>query len=298
METQTDSRRDIPSTGIGGHIKGIYAISDIYPELNRIRKFGLDCGVSTGWASLDHCYKVKKGMVSIVTGIPQSGKSEFLDALLVNLALMHKWKFAIFSPENYPLSLHAIKLAEKYVGKQFKNNLFPALSMTEAQITDSLVFIGDHFKWIYPEDEFISLELILQMAFTIQNEYGLDGLIIDPWNEIEHDRNGKSETDYISECLTKLRRFARKFNIHTWLVAHPQKMVKDRDGKYSVPTPYDISGSAHWRNKADFCICAHREDLTKDEVDVYVQKVKFKHLGKIGKVHFSYEWTTGRFKEE
>jgi twinkle protein len=141
------------------------------------------------------------------------------------------------------------------------------------------------------------LELILEKAEIIQEDTGLDGLVIDPWNELEHDRNGKSETDYISECLTKLRRFTRRTQIHTWLIAHPQKMLKNKEGKYDVPTPYDISGSAHWRNKADFCICVHRDNLTVNEIDVYIQKVKFKHLGKIGRVHFDYEWTTGRFKE-
>jgi hypothetical protein len=111
-------------------IDGIYRISDIYGELKHIRVKGLDTGVVTGWQSLDEYYKVKKGMVSIVTGIPQSGKSEFIDALIVNLAECHSWKFAIFSPENFPLSLHAIKIAEKHIGKQFQNNLFGYVKRT------------------------------------------------------------------------------------------------------------------------------------------------------------------------
>jgi twinkle protein len=292
----SDGKGEVRSASAGSTINGIYRVSDIQEELHQIRLQGLDTGVATGWNNLDDLYKVKKGMMTIITGIPQSGKSEFLDALLVNLAELQGWKFAVFSPENYPISLHVIKLAEKHIGKQFMNRLFPTLAMNLMQTETAINFVGNHFTWMYPDyTEKINLDLILAKTSIILEQYGIDGLIIDPWNELEHDRNGKSETDYISECLTKLRRFTREHNIKTWLVAHPQKMIKNKDGKYDVPTPYDISGSAHWRNKADFCICVHRENLTVDEVDVYVQKVKFKHLGKIGKAHFEYDWKSGRF---
>lgn len=279
-------------------IDGIFRTSDIMEELHCIRTKGLDTGESTGWAVLDRLYRVKKGMMTIVTGIPQSGKSEFLDALILNLSMMKDWKFALFSPENFPISLHVIKLAEKFKGKEFKNPLFPSLQMSEKDVQEAVEFIGDHFTWIYPDEkEVVSLDLVLQKAEIIKMQSGLDGLVIDPWNELEFNRQGKSETDYISECLTKLRRYTRKHQIKTWLVAHPQKMLKNKDGRYDVPNPYDISGSAHWRNKADFCICAHRDNLTIDEVDIYVQKVKFKHLGKLGKAHFLYDWKSGRFQD-
>lgn len=44
-------------------------------------------GISTGWKNLDPFYKVIPGEVTIVTGVPNSGKSEFIDALMVNLSL-------------------------------------------------------------------------------------------------------------------------------------------------------------------------------------------------------------------
>ena len=297
MPEDSDSPGNIQSKGTSCSIDGIFRVADLTEELVRIKHNGLDCGVSTGWASLDNHYKVKKGMMTIVSGIPQSGKSEFIDALILNLAMMNDWKFAIFSPENYPISLHIIKLIEKMKNKQF-NGKFSAWNMNDAEAHDAINFVGDHFTWIYPDEtEKINLELILSKADIIRQQSGLDGLVIDPWNELEHDRNGKSETDYISECLTKLRRFTRKYNIKSWLVAHPQKLTKNKDGKYDVPNPYDISGSSHWRNKADFILCAHRENLQLDNMDLYIQKVKFKHLGKIGMTHFDYDWKSGRFKE-
>lgn len=224
-------------------LDGIYRVTDLMDELHKIKLHGLETGASTGWKNLDEFYRVKKGMMSIVTGIPQCGKSEFIDALLVNLAQLQNWSFAIFSPENYPISLHVIKLMEKFIGKKFKDDRYAYLSMNEEQMVSGIDFIGEHFTWIYPDyTEKINLDLILGKTEIILKQSGIEGLVIDPWNELEHDRNGKSETDYISECLTKLRRFTRKHNIKTWLVAHPQKMIKNKDGKYDVPNPYDISG--------------------------------------------------------
>ena len=279
-------------------LSGIFRVADIIDDLRDIYKSGLDQGESTGWLKFDSLYRIKKGMMTVVTGIPSSGKSEFVDALATNLAIVKRWKFAVFSPENYPISLHVIKIAEKFIGKQYKSQ-FEQLSMNRGEIKDAIAFCGDHFTWIYPDDERekVNLETILRKTSVIIEQTGLDGLIIDPWNEIESDRNGKSETDYISECLTKIRRFARKHSIHIWIIAHPQKMQKNKFGSYDPPTPYDISGSAHWRNKADFCICVHRANLLENKVDVYLQKVKFKHLGKPGSFQFNYDWMSGRFSE-
>ena len=60
------------------------------------------------------CVQVVPGELTIVTGLPNSGKSEWLDALAVNLAEKHQWKFALCSLEN-TLVEHARKLMEKHI---------------------------------------------------------------------------------------------------------------------------------------------------------------------------------------
>jgi twinkle protein len=123
--------------------------------------------------------------------------------------------------------------------------------------------------------------------------------VVDPWNELDHQRPaGLTETEYISQSLTKIRYFARKHGVHVWVVAHPAKLEKDGKGNYPVVRPYDISGSAHWYNKADNCISVWRNlQETKDPVQVHVQKIRFKSIGRIGRVLFDYDITTGRYKE-
>lgn len=64
-----------------------------------------------------------------------------------------------------------------------------------------------------------------------------------------------SETEYVSQMLTKIKRFAQHHDVHVWFVAHPRQM---RDWKGQPPTMYDISGSAHFINKADNGVVIHR----------------------------------------
>ena len=127
---------------------------------------------------------------------------------------------------------------------------------------------------------------------------GIDGLIIDPWNELEMIlRAGETETDYICRSLTNIRRFSRKNNIATFVVAHPAKMFKPQGkDKYDVPTLYNIAGSAHWYNKADNGITIYR-NFDADEIEVHIQKVKFSVHGKIGVVEMKYDNTNGRYCE-
>jgi len=73
-------------------------------------------------------------------------------------------------------------------------------------------------------------------------------------------------------------------------------MDKDRKDEYRVPTPYDIAGSAHWRNKADNAITVYR-NFDSDVVDIHIQKIRFKEIGKVGLAQLRYEFSTGRYKE-
>ena len=86
--------------------------------------------------------------------------------------------------------------------------------------------------------------------------------------------------------------------MHVVIVAHPTKLRKDKNGSYPVPTPYDISGSAHWRNKADNAISVYRPNMTdyKDpSFEIHVQKIRFIEVGRVGKADLRYDYITGRY---
>lgn len=278
--------------------------TDLAQNLTRLYQHGLPRGCSTGFVSLDEHYTVAQGQWTLVTGIPGHGKSEFVDAMLVNLAASG-WRFVIFSPENQPHELHIAKLLEKFHGKPFGHG--PTQRMEPFEIAAGSAFIDEHFKLLRCNKEFVDMpspSLVIDAAAR-EIQAWLDegmgnkfGLVIDPWNEMDHGRpQAMSETEYISQTLSMVRQFARDWNIHVWLVAHPKQLQKDRDGKINPPRPYDISGSAHWYNKADNILTVFRNPMEQGPVQIHVQKIRFKHVGKPGLVELGYDRVSGRYND-
>lgn len=280
---------------------------DMRDELHALWLAGLPSGTKTGWPSVDKLYTVAPGQLTIITGWPSSGKSEWLDALLLNLA-RQAWRFAIFSPENKPESIHAAKFLEKFLGKPFGHG--PTERMTMDEALEAATELADAFavltRSITAQRELFSPEQILVSA---ENYFGTHGwwrkkenplgLVIDPWNELEHLRPREySETEYVSATLSMIRAWARDNSVHVWIVAHPQKLKRE-DGRLPIPTPDTISGSQHWWNKADNCITVFRNfDQNPQDVDIYVQKVRFKHIGHQGRATLIYDRITGRYHEK
>lgn len=265
-------------------------------KLYKVYEEGLRRGESTGWKTLDEYYTVREGEWTVVNGIPGSGKTEFLDNLMVNLSL-RGWKFGVFSAENLPHERHLISLVEKYLGMPFTKGR--NLRASSEQVEVALNYLKERFFFIAPDEKRMTLNRILEIAEEIHRKHNIKGLLIDPWNELDHSRaNNFSETEFISECLTKARRFAREKKLHLWIVAHPTKLQKDKEGNYPVPTPYDISGSAHWRNKADNALSIWRDITNPSEpTQINIQKIRFREVGKIGKVGLRYDVITGRYNE-
>jgi len=287
-----DSARPYP-------VVGIFEVADFAISIDRMYEKGLPPGAKPGWPSLNKLITFQPGQWTAVTGIPGHGKSELIDAILVNLAESLGWNFGIFSPENQPLELHFQKLAEKRIGKPF----FGPQRMSRQELETAKAWIGERFTFVLPESDGLTLDSVLNLARLTVRRKGVRGIVLDPWNELDHSRPGSlSETEYISASLTKIRRFARENGVHVWLVAHPAKLRKEKNDRgemvYPVPTPYDISGSAHWRNKADNCLTVYREVTgDNDLVQVHVQKVRFKHCGKPGVTELRYDRLTGRYDE-
>jgi twinkle protein len=281
---------------------------DLRASIERLWDQGLPAGDSTGWRSMDKHYTALPGQMTILTGWPGSGKSEWLDAVLLNLA-RQGWRFAIFSPENRPEELHVAKFLEKFMGKPFGAG--PTARMTKDEAIEAATEIADWFGFMkisrnanremFPPDVVINAaELYFRLRGEWRQKGGKIGVVIDPWNELEHLRpQHYSETEYISATLSMIRSWARENSVHVWLVAHPQKLRRLEDGKLPVPTPDTISGSQHWWNKADNCITVWREfgDPPSEKVEIHVQKIRFKHVGRPGVVPLMYDRITGRYNE-
>ena len=269
-------------------LEGVFSVSDFESSLDAIFEYGLQKGVTVGHENFDKLISFETKRLCIVTGIPGSGKSEFIDEITERLNMRYGWRWAYFSPENAPLAYHASKLIEKFTGKHFSQR---TLSMPEyRQVKQKL---EQDFFFIAPAADY-KVDSILERAKFLVRRKGIKGLVIDPYNRLENEAGGRSETQYISGLLDKLTNFAQQNDILVVLMAHPTKMSKNKEGQIEVPTLYDISGSANFYNKADFGLVVHR-DRIQNIVEVRVQKVKFRHLGEVGTAYFKYNLNNGRY---
>ena len=274
-------------------IEGVKLVKEFKDEILNLYNNGHDRGATLGYESFDKTLQFKEGMFTVITGIPTHGKSNFLEQIAILLAVKYGWKFAIFSPEHYPKQVHFGRLAKILVGKPFFKGYNER--MTQKQLERAMKFIGDHFYFIHPNDDEFTLDNILDITRGLVLRYGVKSLLIDPWNMLEHTDDS---TAYVGSQLNKVNKFKQRYDIHIFIVAHTTKMYKQQ-GKtqLDVPNLYSISGSSNWYNKSDNGITVYR-NFERDDVEVYVQKVKFEHLGNIGYTIFKFNKMNARYYEE
>ena len=280
----------IATTPIPYPVSGLYDASHFFEELDDIYEQGIGKGVSTGYPEVDELYTIVEGQLSVVTGHPSSGKSEFIDQIMINIAKEKGWKFGICSFENEP-RIHISKLISKYLRKPFFDGATER--MTPADLAVGKKFVQEHFSFLYQADGSLSsLDSIIERMKVAVMRYGVRGIIIDPYNYIARDPN-TSETDWISDMLTKLRVFAQAHSIHIWFVAHPTKMMRKDDGTVPPPKGYDISGSASWFAKADVGVTVHRPNPSNSNIsEVLIWKCRFSWVGSIGECSLMFDKAT------
>ncbi|XP_050276476.1 twinkle homolog protein, chloroplastic/mitochondrial isoform X2 [Quercus robur] len=284
-------------------IRGLFNFKNYFDEIDAYynRTYGYEFGLPTGWRALNEFYNVVPGELTIVTGVPNSGKSEWIDALLCNLNETAGWKFALCSMENR-VREHARKLLEKHIKKPFFDASYggSAERMTVEELQQGKKWLSDTFHLIRCEDDSLpSIKWVLDLAKAAVLRHGVRGLVIDPYNELDHQRPvSQTETEYVSQMLTKVKRFAQHHSCHVWFVAHPRQLHHWVGGP---PNMYDISGSAHFINKCDNGIVIHRNRDPAvgpvDQVQVCVRKVRNKVAGTIGDAFLLYNRVTGEFMD-
>ena len=275
-----DALRDAIAEAKPWPIEGLHDADYFTQQVMDMYRNGLGRGEDTGLADLDAIYSVVPGQLTIVTGHPSNGKSELVDQLMVHLAETKGWKFAICSFENEP-RLHIANLISKYIRLPFFNE--PGGRMDQVQRDQGLRFVRGHFSFLYNDDgDLTTLDSIIERLKVAVLRHGVRGCVIDPYNYIA--RSGdKSETEWVSEMLSRIRKFAQAHGIHVWFVAHPTKMQTHADGTLSVPKGNDISGSAAWWAKADMGITVHRPDpVFSHGTDIHVWKSRYSWCGKQG----------------
>ena len=265
-------------------VEGIVNIDDIWDNVlnfndNGIKNYDIKIGDSKEYIN------ISMGEWSVVTGIPNAGKSDWIDQVCVNLATNQNFRIGMFTPESYPYEAHIKRIANKLNEKDCDNDT----------LNNTKDFIKEHFYFVKIDLNNLSLKSILDKFKQLVFTNGINICVIDPWNMLDHSQ--QKDFTYVGKLLSEITQFCQQTKTHLFLVAHPRKM-ESNEGKYRVPNPYDISQSSDFFNKAYNCITVYRNIGQKtiygsDSVSIYVQKVKRKENGKQGDFMIAPDFNNG-----
>jgi len=270
-------------------LEGVSTLKDIEDELKDFVQNGFKPGFQIGIENFDKIFSTYTSQFITVTGIPSSGKSDFVDQMCVGYNKNYGWKTAFASPENQPTFLHAHKLMRK---------VWQDMPSAEDIDGDKWNQVADHVNdnFFFIDMDKYSLEAVLRKGAELVKRKGIKCLVIDPFNKVR-DVNANSDdvNRYTLEYLQKIEVFAKKFDVLVIVVAHPTKMYKDKDGKIEEPTMYNIKGGGEWYDASYHGLLVHR-DYEAKTVKAKVLKVKFQNLGENGaEAHFKWEYRSGSF---
>jgi len=270
-------------------LENVTTFKDIESEITDFVQNGFKKGYQIGIQNFDDIFSTYTGQFITVTGIPSSGKSDFVDQMVVGYNQNYAWKTAFASPENAPTYLHAHKLMRKVWQDMPRKDQIGSDKWN--QVADH---VNDNFFFI--DMDRYTLESVLRKGAELVKRKGIKCLVIDPFNKVR-DVDAKTEdvNRYTMEYLTKIETFAKKFDVLVIVVAHPTKMYKDANGKIEEPTMYNIKGGGEWYDASYHGLLVHR-DYDNKTVKAKVLKVKFQNLGENGaEAHFKWEPRSGCF---
>lgn len=264
-------------------LTGLVSIKELKETASDFYINGLEAGMPCGIASVDEIYTMQLGLVTLVTGIPEIGKSVALDNLLVGYAQENGLRTAYFSPETKPTQYHIARIASIHTGKKF-GTPEDADRMTYKEYMDALDWMDEHFHFIQPRKN--TLEEIMTLAKASVLQHGTNILVIDPYSRIHMDSD--VEHRFIRNMLNEMSEFGAKYNVHVFIVAHPTKVepvgrssnpTDIRD--YPIVTPYNIKGASEWFNSADFILSLWRTRRVPDApLRMHVLKSKYHHIAR------------------
>jgi twinkle protein len=270
-------------------LENVSTLKDVEDELRDFVKNGFKPGFQVGLNNFDQIFSTYTGQFITVTGVPSSGKSDFVDQMVVGYNNNYGWKTAYASPENQPVYLHAHKLMRKHW--QDMPRVDDIGNDKWQQVTDH---VNDNYFFI--DMDKYSLEAVLRKGAELVKRKGIKCLVLDPFNKIR-DTNAVSDdvNRYTMDYLAKIESFCKKYDVLTFIVAHPTKMYKGSDGKMEEPTMYNIKGGGEWYDASYHGLLVHR-DYEAKTTKVKVLKVKFQNLGENGaETHFTWEPRSGSF---
>jgi len=286
LESGAEKLRKVINSSTQVPLEGVSTLKDVEEELKDFVINGFKPGFQIGIDNFDKIFSTYTSQFITVTGIPSSGKSDFVDQMVIGYNKNYHWKTAFASPENHPIHMHAHKLMRKVWG-----TMPPASEIGSDKWNEVTEHINDNFFFI--DMDTYNLESVLKKGAELVKRKGIKCLVIDPFNKVRSSDGSGDVNVYTMDYLSKIESFAKKYDVLVIVVAHPVKMPKGKDGKTEEPNMYNIKGGGEWYDASYHGLLVHR-DYEKKTVKVKVLKVKFQNLGENGaESHFNWEPNSG-----
>ena len=285
----------------------IYDLSEHKEDILDIMMGNYDRGYEVGMGGLTDgiFHPTSEGGLIILTGRPNSGKTDFLNCLMAHLMYHNQKRVAFFSFEKPIKGKHVREIARIALGVRNTEDMDGAESPEEARQENRRVldFLSEHMvdfdtKTRLPDSNYITG---MMEAMMNRKKQKIDYLVIDPYVFINMTEGGSraTETEKVRLMLTKLQAWSRTRHIWTVVVAHPRIQYKDGHEAFPPLDIYSVAGSAQWANLADFLLTVNR--ISKPEEGkmftiVEMLKVRDQEFCHPGKVYYVRQ-PCGRYDE-
>jgi twinkle protein len=280
-------------------IAEVYTARDAKDEIVRQITQGRVKGETTYFPKVDSAWTWRKKELNLWSGYANEGKSAMFNQLALLKAIHDGWKFAIFSPENFPVEEFFDDLLHMYIGKSTDNTHENCMSKEEA--IDGLDFLEGHFFIVYPDNNY-TIEHIHSKFNTVIKRHGIDAVVIDPFNWLSNRQSGGMNRDqFVTQMLSNMKRFCNEKDVSYNLVAHQLKPEKEKSGNYVKPDPYKVKGASDFMDKADNVLLVQRPFVATDYRNPLVEftSAKIKKPKLVGKrgvvVELNYDYKTMRY---
>lgn len=278
-------------------------LNDVKELMRKGFKNGHANGTTTYFKTIDKHFTWRKGEVTVMGGIMNHGKTKMILQLMLLKSIREGDRWGVFSPEQNPPTEFYDDLIHTYIGKNVNKQYLNQMSDDEYE--RGMQFIGDHFFFVYPENDSPTPEYINERFIELMEKEGITGCLTDPFNQLDNDwkKYGNRDDKYISYYLTQEKRFALKYNVYKLINAHPSGEPKLKaDGNEECPSVRNLAGGRMWGNKADNILCTYRPYYETDPglttTEFRSQKIKKQNLvGIPGRIEMTFDRATNRYLE-
>jgi len=230
-------------------------------------------GLGLGLPKFDDHYRFKQGEFTIINGLDNVGKTDWLLWYFCALSVTQGLKFCVWSGENKAGQL-VKRLIQWKIGKYIHK-------ADELDIYNAKAWVEEHFKFIDNTGFYKSEEL-----FAMFESLDVNAVLIDPYTGMNRDYTHAANYDFLNES----RKFVNQTKKSLFVNTHPNTEAARRiygleHEYYGYPMPPSRSqseGGQPFANRPDNFITIHRligHPLMKFNTQVYIRKVKDTETG-------------------